>query len=57
MKDRDLKSYIENAKKKAAKETEKVHKKKKDRRKPRTSEPTEKDKNYEEAKKLAEKYY
>ena len=27
MKDRDLKSYIENAKKKAAKETEKVHKK------------------------------
>ena len=56
MKDHDLKSYIENAKKKAAKEAGKVHKKNKDEN-PKTSEPAEKDTNYEEAKKLAEKYY
>ncbi len=56
MKDHDLKSYIENAKKKAAKDVGKVHKKDKNEN-PKTSEPVEKDANYEEAKKLAEKYY
>lgn len=58
MKDRDLKSYIENAKKKATKETEKVAKKQKPQEeKQEAKKPTETDKNYEDAKKLAEKYY
>jgi MFS family permease len=50
MKDRDLKSYVESAKRKAQKESEKVHKKDK------TIVFTD-DANYEEAAKLAEKYY
>jgi len=59
MKDRDLKSYIETAKKKAGKETNKVGKKQKvtQEEKKEANEPTETDKNYEDAKKLAEKYY
>jgi MFS family permease len=63
MKDRDLKSYIETAKKKVAKETEKEEK-----HNPAESEPDESseyeetgseeiDQSYEDAKKLAEKYY
>ncbi len=48
MKDRDLRSYIEKAKKKAAEEAEKVTKK---------NENNEGNDKYEEAKKLAEKYY
>lgn len=55
LKDRDLKSYIEKAKKKAAKDAEKASKKEAPHAKP--SEPIEEDNNYEEAKKLAEKYY
>jgi MFS family permease len=54
MKDRDLKSYVENAKKRAQKETEKNQEKKK------TSDDVtteEQDASLEEAKKLAEKYY
>jgi Sec-independent protein translocase protein TatA len=60
MKDRDLKSYIENAKKKAQKESDNVHKKEKpnannnDDEKPSKS---EEDKEYQDAVKLAEKYY
>jgi MFS family permease len=52
MKDRDLKSYIENAQKKASKVSKK--------RQPPKEEPpeaAENDPNYEEAKKLADKYY
>jgi MFS family permease len=50
MKDRDLKSYIENAKKKVQKESDKVHRNEKPQE---TKNPT----GYEEAVKLAEKYY
>ena len=50
MKDRDLKSYVESAKKKAQKELNIENKKKK----PRETKDAEK---YEEAAKLAEKYY
>lgn len=59
MKDRDLKSYIENAKKKASKETEKVAKKQKptQEKKQEANTTPETDKNYEDATKLAEKYY
>jgi MFS family permease len=59
MKDRDLQSYILNAKKKAAKETVKADKKKKPTEDDQTTEnePNENDASYEEAKKLAEKYY
>ena len=59
MKDRDLKSYVENAKKKARKEPGKVHKKEKPQnmqakeKAQETENPTE----YEDAVKLAEKYY
>jgi MFS family permease len=59
MKDRDLKSYIENAKKKAQKESDKKHKTEKPHEKP-TDEKTHKTENpseYEDAVKLAEKYY
>ena len=47
MKDRDLKSYIENAKKKAAKETEKIGKKKSaiEKKNEEANEPTETEKN------------
>lgn len=61
MKDRDLKSYIENAKKKATKEAEKVGKKQKptqeEKQENEINSTPETDKNYEDAKKLAEKYY
>jgi MFS family permease len=59
LKDRDLQSYVLNAKKKAAKETDKVEKKKKPTEDNQTTETesTETDASYEEAKKLAEKYY
>jgi MFS family permease len=59
MKARDLKSYVENAKKKAQKETDKAHKK----AKPQNTQPEaeiEKPKDrieYDDALKLAEKYY
>jgi MFS family permease len=55
LKDMDLMSYVEKAKKKAASET----KKKKTETKEDAEEPKapEDDSNYEEAKKLAEKYY
>jgi MFS family permease len=51
MKDRDLKSYIENAKKKAAKIEQKTPPKEE------PAEPEENNTDYEKAKKLAEKYY
>jgi MFS family permease len=59
MKERELKSYVENAKKKAQKEAEKTHK----NQKPNTAESEEEsheskdDQEYEDAMKLAEKYY
>lgn len=53
MKDRDLKSYIENAQKKATK----LSQKKRFPPKEEKPEPVENYVNYEEAKKLAEKYY
>jgi MFS family permease len=52
MKDRDLKSYIENAKKKAAKIEQKIPPPQEEK-----AEPSENIADYEEAKKLAEKYY
>jgi MFS family permease len=58
MKDRDLKSYIEKAKKKAAKDSEKAQKKRKGFKPKQKQEPEPVgDQNYEEAKALAEKYY
>jgi MFS family permease len=63
MKDRDLKTYIEDAKKKAKKDTEKANRKENKQpeselEKPEETDATvEDDKAYEEAKKLAEKYY
>jgi MFS family permease len=59
MKDRDLKSYIENAKKKAQKESSKPDKKEQEPQ-PESEEkekPPKEDKVFEEAKKLAEQYY
>jgi sugar phosphate permease len=55
MKDRDLKSYIENAKKKAQKEEEKNQQNQ--TKEPENPGASQDDPNYEEAKKLAEKYY
>jgi MFS family permease len=59
MKDRDLKSYIENAKKKAQKESGMSHKKKKPLYVQVNEElqPKETNEEYRAAKKLAEKYY
>lgn len=59
MKDRDLKSYIENAKKKAQKESKNVHKKEKPNADNNDEKPpkSEEDKEYQDAVKLAEKYY
>jgi len=58
MKDRDLKSYIENAKKKAQKESGKIQKKEKPQdQNPEEKQETKDMKEYEEAAKLAEKYY
>lgn len=60
IKDRNLKSYIEKAKKKAEHEAEKTLKKQEEKKKIKnetTEDTPEYDKNYEEAKKLAEKYY
>jgi MFS family permease len=56
VKDRDLKSYIEKAKKAVAKEEQK---KQKEKESPQKSPPeeSEQSKEYEEARKLAEKYY
>jgi MFS family permease len=53
MKDQDLKSYIENAQKRAFK----LNQKKRQPPKEENIEPSENDNTYEEAKKLAEKYY
>lgn len=53
MKDRDLKSYVENAKKKAEKDSRKKDKTQENQR----NKLGEDNKSYEEAKKLAEKYY
>lgn len=59
MKDRDLKSYIEKAKKKAAKDAEKANKRKTEQKtqNDEKSDTSDEDKNYENAKRLAEKYY
>jgi MFS family permease len=59
MKDRDLKSYVENAQKKAKKETRKVNKKEKPQniQPEEKTETTENSTEYEDAVKLAEKYY
>jgi hypothetical protein len=60
MKDRDLKSYVENAKKKAQKDADKVANKKRKNSKNRSEEKNQyakPDNTYEEATKLAEKYY
>lgn len=59
MKDRDLKSYVENAKKKAQKESDKVIKKEKPQNMQSTekTQETENPTEYEDAVKLAEKYY
>ena len=58
MKDRDLQSYIDNAKKKAQKESEKTQKKEKPQDQNLGEKQEAKDnKEYEEAAKLAEKYY
>jgi MFS family permease len=59
LKDRDLQSYVLNAKKKVAKENGKADKKRKSAEDDQTiqTEATENDASYEEAKKLAEKYY
>jgi MFS family permease len=56
IKDNDLKNYIENAKKKAQKDSEKAHKKEEITANEK-EEKLEQDSSYEEAKKLAEKYY
>ncbi len=56
MKDKDLKSYVESAKKKAQKDAEKAQQKEQSSSNQET-EPPEDNKNYEDAKKLAEKYY
>jgi MFS family permease len=66
MKDRDLKSYVEKAKKKVQKEAEKTPPKEEKRlppaddqatAQPTPSSPHDEDAEYEEAKRLAEKYY
>lgn len=59
MKDKDLKSYVENAKKKVQKESEKVHKKEEPDCKQEIERPreTETPPEYDDAMKLAEKYY
>ena len=61
MKDRDLKSYLEKAKKKVQKDSEKKHKKEDNEPKNGGEEPERKtgenSKEYVEAQKLAEKYY
>lgn len=58
MKDRDLKSYLENAQKIAKKEAEKKTKENKEQDKEQDqSEQEENSKEYDEARKLAEKYY
>jgi MFS family permease len=59
MKDRDLKSYIENAKKKAQKDDDKAANKKEENSKKRSEEKPQDanpDEAFEEAKRLAEKY-
>jgi hypothetical protein len=59
MKDRDLKTYLEKAQKIAKKETEKVHKNepKNDEETPEKTESEGNSEEYDEARKLAEKYY
>jgi MFS family permease len=58
MKDRELKSYIEKAKKKVKKDSEKAGKKEKvSEPNPQEEPETTGDENYNEARKLAEKYY
>ncbi len=58
MKDRDLKSYVENAKKRAQKEFGKVNEKEKPQNPPEAGAQNTKNSNeYDEAAKLAEKYY
>jgi hemerythrin-like domain-containing protein len=62
MKDRDLKSYVEKAKKKVEKENGKPHKKAPTSKSTRTEEKIdgeseENNDEYEKARQLAEKYY
>ncbi|MCW4029336.1 MAG: hypothetical protein NWE92_06790 [Candidatus Bathyarchaeota archaeon] len=60
MKDRDLKNYIENAQKKVQKESQKIKQKPQDDTEASPEEEpskTENSKEFEEARKLAEKYY
>jgi MFS family permease len=58
MKDRDLKSYVENAKKRAQKEFGKVNEKEKPQNTPEEGDKNTKNSvEYDEAAKLAEKYY
>jgi len=57
MKERDLKSYVENAKKKAEKDAEKAQRKQKNPKPEDEEEPAPAKDSYEEARKLAEKYY
>ncbi len=56
LKDRELKSYVESARKKADKEAEKTRRKQDPEPKPEKK-PEDSEDNYEEARKLAEKYY
>ena len=57
IKDRDLKSYVEKARKVALKEEEQKEEKERKNSKKLNSENEENNKEYEEARKLAEKYY
>jgi MFS family permease len=57
LKDMDLMSYVEKAKKKAESETKKPGKKPQPKEEPEEPKAPEDDSNYEEARKLAEKYY
>ena len=57
IKDRDLKSYVEKARKVAQKEEEQKQKKKEKNQEAPEDEKEEDNKEYDEARKLAEKYY
>ena len=57
LKDMDLMSYVEKARKKAESETKKTDKKTETKENAEEPKAPEDDSNYEEARKLAEKYY
>jgi Permeases of the major facilitator superfamily len=57
MKDNDLRSYIERAQRQAQKDANKARKKESKQPQKEIVEPPQEDKNYDEAKELAEKYY